>query len=67
MAMTQEQIDAYERMIDAAGSIQSLTVGGQTFVFRPLPEMRARLAEMRRELAQAQGSQTRFATHDKGF
>lgn len=67
MAVTLEQIEAYKELIRAAGAIQQVTVGGQVFTFRSLPEMRAQLAAMQRDYAAAQqGSTTRYASISKG-
>lgn len=72
-APTQEQIDALELMVQKAGGIQQMVVGGQTFVFRPIPEMLALITRMKRELAAADASaaganpHVRWATVDKGF
>ncbi len=72
-APTQEQIDALELMIQKAGGIQQMTVGGQTFTFRPIPEMLALVAKMKRDLAAANAAaagtnpHVRWAVVDKGF
>lgn len=69
-APTQEQIDALELMIQKAGVIQQMIVGGQTFIFRPIAEMQALLAQMKRALAEGQsetGTTSRLATTSKGL
>jgi hypothetical protein len=72
-APTQEQIDALELMIQKAGVIQQMIVGGQTFTFRPIPEMLELVAGMKRELAAANAAaagtnpQVRYASISKGF
>ncbi len=68
MAATQEQIEELRNAIRRGAVLQSMTVGGQTFVFRSLDEMRRLLADWERQLANEQaGGAFRFAVVDKGY
>lgn len=65
MAFTQEQIDTLRASIAAGGTLQSMTVDGQTFMFRSIGDQLRLLATMER--AVRGGSGTRYASTTKGF
>jgi hypothetical protein len=66
---TQTDIATLEAAIAKGSVIQQMIVGGQTFTFRTLDEMRALLADMKRQVGAAAGTAPSFriATVDKGF
>lgn len=66
---TQTDVATIEAAIKAGAVLQQMTIGGQTYTFRTLDEMRALLADMRRQVGAAAGTAPAFrvATFDRGY
>ncbi len=67
MAYTQDDIDRLEAAIASTASVQQMTFGGQTFIFRSPAEQQKLLADMKASVDAAAGtSRTRYVITDKG-
>ena len=65
MAFTQAQIDTLRESIANGGTLQSMTIDGQTFMFRSIGDQLKLLSVMER--AVQGGSGTRYAATSKGL
>lgn len=66
---TQTDIASLEAAIAKGSVIEEMTIGGQTFRFRSLEDMRSLLADMKRQVGAVAGTAPAFriATVDRGY